>query len=292
MSEPESQAERFGRLYAASSAINRAVARSRSRDELENEVVRVLVETGGFAMSFLAWNDPATNRLVPTARFGDKGGYAENIHMFSDDRPEGQGPAGTAFRSGTPYVCDDFMDDPRTLPWRETAKANGWRASAAFPVSIGGRTSGILSVYSLEPGEFAADRVELLEQVALDLAFGIDHLEGEAQRRQTEEALAASERRLQQAIRVADIGIFDHDHIANTIYLSPRDREINGLGPDEAVTLEMFIARVHPGDRERIGAAVQSSLDPSGDGAFDVENRLLLPDGTVRWTSTRAQTFF
>jgi two-component system cell cycle sensor histidine kinase/response regulator CckA len=420
MSEPELQSERFGRLYAASSAINRAVARSRSREELENEVVRVLVEIGGFAMAFLAWNDPATNQLVPSARFGDKGGYAEHIHMFSDDRPEGQGPAGTAFRSGTPYVCDNFLDDPRTLPWREAAKMNGWRASAGFPVSIGGLTSGILSVYSLEPGEFAADLVELLEQVALDLAFGIEHLEGEAQRRQAQEDLAASElrlqlvldaavlgtwdwdlrsgkviwgghsermfglqpgefrgtyddfvwcvhpddlrglilvseeacdahrpyshefrvvwrdgsehwvhgrggfqysdtgepirmygavmeiterrraeaamreseARLQQAVRVADIGIFDHNHVANTIYLSPRDREINGLGPDEQITLDTYISRVHPEDRERIAAAVQSSLDPSGDGSFDVENRLLLPDGTVRWTSTRAQTFF
>jgi two-component system cell cycle sensor histidine kinase/response regulator CckA len=101
-----------------------------------------------------------------------------------------------------------------------------------------------------------------------------------------------SEERLRQAVRVSNIGIFDHDHISQTIYASPRDREINGLDPTEPISLEAFIARVHPGDRERIAAAVNLALNPDGDGLFDVENRLLLPDGSVRWTSTRAQTFF
>jgi len=112
------------------------------------------------------------------------------------------------------------------------------------------------------------------------------------ERKRMEAALRENEGRLQQAVRVADIGIFDHNHFSNTIYCSPRDREIDGFGPDEPITLPMYIERIHPDDRERIGAAIQLSLDPLGNGLFDVENRLLLPDGSVRWTSTRARTSF
>src|SRR5579871_2013265 len=41
-----------GRLYLASNQISHAVVRSRSRQELLNEVARVMVESGEFAMCF------------------------------------------------------------------------------------------------------------------------------------------------------------------------------------------------------------------------------------------------
>ena len=105
-------------------------------------------------------------------------------------------------------------------------------------------------------------------------------------------ALPESEERLRQAVRVSHIGIFDHDHRSNHIYMSPELRAIQGWGPDELVTLDMYIERVHADDREKIHEAVRRAHDPTGDGLFDVEHRLVLPDGSVRWTSTRSQTFF
>jgi PAS domain S-box-containing protein len=412
--------ERLGTLYIASSQVAHAVVRSSSREELLREVVRVLVDAGNFAMAFISWHDPATHELVPVARCGDTHGYVDGIRMFTDERPEGQGPAGAAFRAGIPYVCNDSLNDPRTLPWREAARASGWRASAAFPIPIGGVPRGLLSVYTREAGAFGPAQVDLLREVTLDVAFGLEHLDGERRRRQTEAALAASEHRLKsaidaaalgtfdwdpqsgkivwnghhermfgfepggfdgtyaaferclhpddlpkldraldaarnsrsafrqefrvvwpdgsehwifsrgqfhysdsgqprsmygavlditgrkrveaalleneerlrQAIRVSDIGIFDHDHLAGALYWSPRQRVIHGAGPDEPASLQAYFDRVHPGDRERIAEAVQRAYDPAGDGLFDVEHRLILPDGSVRWTSTRSQTFF
>jgi signal transduction histidine kinase len=54
----------------------------------------------------------------------------------------------------------------------------------------------------------------------------------------------------------------------------------------------MYLERIHVDDRARIREAVRRTHDPAGNGLFDVENRLVLPDGSIRWTSTRAQTFF
>src|SRR5208283_180218 len=113
--ELQAEIERFSRLYVASSQVSHAVVRSRSRQELLDEVVRVLVDAGKFAMALVSWCDPATHELVPVARCGDAQGYVDRIRGFADDRPEGKGPWGTAFRAATPYVCDDFLSDPRTL---------------------------------------------------------------------------------------------------------------------------------------------------------------------------------
>jgi PAS domain S-box-containing protein len=49
---------------------------------------------------------------------------------------------------------------------------------------------------------------------------------------------------------------------------------------------------LHPEDRERIAAAIRRAHDPAGEGTFDVEQRIIRPDGEVRWLVTRSQTFF
>jgi PAS domain S-box-containing protein len=110
--------------------------------------------------------------------------------------------------------------------------------------------------------------------------------------KRAEEAVRQSEERLRQAVRVSHIGIFDHDHRTETIYWSPEERAIHGWKEERAPTLGEFVAMLHPEDRERIAAAIRRAHDPAGDGLFDVEHRIVRPDGEVRWLVTRSQTFF
>lgn len=107
-----------------------------------------------------------------------------------------------------------------------------------------------------------------------------------------EKALRQSEERLRQAVRVSDIGIFDHDHRTDSIYWSAQQRAIYGFDATETPTLEKYLAAVHPGDRDWIEAAVRQAHTPGGAGSFDVEHRIVRRDGEVRWIVTRARTFF
>ena len=112
------------------------------------------------------------------------------------------------------------------------------------------------------------------------------------EQRKRERDLRESEQRLRQAVRVSDIGIFDHDQRSNVIYWSSEQRRIYGWDAAEPVTLEKFIACVHPDDSERITAQVRRAHDSAGDGLFDVEHRIIRRDGNIRWIKTRSQTFF
>lgn len=122
--------------------------------------------------------------------------------------------------------------------------------------------------------------------------YEIGVIEDITARKRAEEALRQSEERLQQAVRVSQIGIFDHDHRTDTIYWSPEQRQNYGWGPDEPVNLPKFLHHVYPEDRERVGEAVRRAHDPSGDGLFDIEHRIVRRDGAVRWLATRSRTFF
>lgn len=111
-------------------------------------------------------------------------------------------------------------------------------------------------------------------------------------RKRSEVELRHSEELLEQAVRVSGIGIFDHDPVANTIYWSPRQREIHGWQLDEPLTLEKCAGTVHFDDAARISESVRQAHDPNGTGVWEVEYRVVRRDGGVRWLMARSQTFF
>jgi PAS domain S-box-containing protein len=82
------------------------------------------------------------------------------------------------------------------------------------------------------------------------------------------------------------------------MYFSPEQHEI--LGWDEPVSWKDVHARpgsrtfmdlIHPDDRARLVAEVDRA-HKSSNGIFDVEYRIIRHDGSLRWITTRSQTFF
>jgi PAS domain S-box-containing protein len=107
-----------------------------------------------------------------------------------------------------------------------------------------------------------------------------------------EEALRASETRLTQAIHVASLGTFEHNHLTDVIEYSPLMRTMMDFGEQEEITLPAIRERIAPEDREAMLAAIRKAHDPAGDGSYAVEFRVRSRDGRVRWISKRSQTFF
>jgi len=98
--------------------------------------------------------------------------------------------------------------------------------------------------------------------------------------------------RLRQAIRVGNIGIFDHDHDSDVIFWSLELRQLYGWDPEEPVTLPKIFSHVHPEDAPRVGTALKRAHDPDGDGAFDIEHRIIDRAGRLRWVELRSKTLF
>lgn len=111
-------------------------------------------------------------------------------------------------------------------------------------------------------------------------------------RKKIELALAESEERLSQAIHVSQIGIFDHNHIANTLYLSPEHRNIFGFGIDEEIIPDDYLARIYPDDVEVIRVAIEKAHAPSSNGLFDVVYRIINARNEIRWLDTRSRLIF
>ncbi|HYW42198.1 MAG TPA: PAS domain S-box protein [Bryobacteraceae bacterium] len=288
----EFEAARLNRLYSALSQVNRAVVGVGSREELFRKVTRVLVEGGGFRMAWVGWLDPATAAVVPVAQSGDDTGFLGKIRVFADTRPEAFGPVGTAVREGRPAIFNDFANDPRVAPFLaaagESFSQSGFRAVAAFPVREGGAVRGALTVYATEPGFFGDREVELIEETARAVSFGLDHLDREEQRRLAQEALHASEERLRLALEAARLGTWEYDVGSGKAILDGYSERMYGFAPGEFPgAFDALLARVHPDD---VGGLVEASRRACDSRTrFAHEHRVERPGGSVIWVRAEGE---
>lgn len=106
------------------------------------------------------------------------------------------------------------------------------------------------------------------------------------------EAAAESERRLQAAVEVAELGIILVDYEQQSVDLSPRAAEQFGLALCAPMTRSDLHSRFHPDDGDLLESQIANALDAVGSGSFALEHRVIRPDGTTRWLNVRKQVSF
>jgi HD-GYP domain-containing protein (c-di-GMP phosphodiesterase class II) len=100
-------------------------------------------------------------------------------------------------RTGRTQVMQDIAGDERMAPWREPALAHGYRASIALPLQHGTAGLGALTIYAEEADAFDEVEVALLEEMAMDIAFGLVSLRtrGELERQRLDRQLELEQTR-------------------------------------------------------------------------------------------------
>ena len=196
----EQELARATRAYATLSQVSKTVSAAASRQELFAEVCRIAAESAGYRLAWIGWLSKATHEVVPLARAGEGQAYVDQIRVFGDDRPEGQGPAGICIREHRTVVCRDFLRDPRSAPWREAAAANDLRSVAAMPIHLSGDVCGVFAVYAADPNVFQAAELTLLKEAAESVSFALVRLDGEVRRKQVEASLAAERAHLRTLV--------------------------------------------------------------------------------------------
>ena len=181
-------------MYLVLSRTNRAIEQAQDGPALLKGACEVIVQVGGFIMSWVGVVDRKDLVVTPAGCAGHNDGYLDLLGIRLEGERSG-GPTGQAIRQRHTVVCEDISTDPRMRPWREEALKRGYRSSIGLPLMKADVLFGVLTIYSDRPNRFDASEIGLLEELARDVSLGLASLEGAAERRRAEAALTESETR-------------------------------------------------------------------------------------------------
>ena len=133
----------------------------------------------------------------------------------------------------------------------------------------------------MQPLRDASGRVTAVQGIVRDIAS----------RKRAEIALQESEERLRQVIRASNIGIFDLNFDAKSVYWSPEQRAIWGWSADESIAWDEHLPHIHADDIANVTVASEAA-HRRPDGVFELEHRIRRRDGGERWLIVRAQALF
>ncbi|MFN2130791.1 MAG: PAS domain S-box protein [Anaerolineae bacterium] len=152
---------------------------------------------------------------------------------------------------GEPYVVDDLQASSFAAPAVAQLKAEGVRAQVFEPIQIEGQFVGLLVVSMDVPGPVPADQQDVLHDLALQLAVGLEQVRlyeavqrhaGDLEQLVAERtaALEASEARFRTIFEEAAIGIALADAEGRLMATNPAMQRMLGFGEDELLGMRIF----------------------------------------------------
>lgn len=181
-------------------ACTQAVVRATDENSLLQTLCQLITEEAAYRMAwvgYVCYDDAKT--VQPMAWAGYETDYLKTASITWADVPRGRGPTGQAIRSRRPVACQNMLEDPNFVPWREAAQQRGYQSSLVLPLLDGSNVFGSLNIYSAEADAFNSRELELLTELSDSLSFGILVLRAKQERQQVEEALKLSEEKFAKA---------------------------------------------------------------------------------------------
>jgi PAS domain S-box-containing protein len=93
--------------------------------------------------------------------------------------------------------------------------------------------------------------------------------------------LRESQQRMTLAAHAANLGLWAWEPATGEVWMTDRGRALFGFGPETRMDYPTLLSRVHPEDRAMRDTALKHAIETQGE--YEMEYRVLLPDGTLRW---------
>ncbi len=173
----EARMLRLNRTLEVMRQINGLIIRVRSREDLYRGACDIAVAEGRFAFAWIGLCDAAAGVVRPAASAGPHAHFLDALTLaapYSSDTP---GLIGRALRERNPIVVNDIGSDPRASA-RAAALQEGFSSVIVLPLRDDREApSGVLLLYAKQEDAFDGEEIRLLQELAGDVSFALDHLE-------------------------------------------------------------------------------------------------------------------
>ncbi len=223
-------------------AADSAVVHAHDEGALLDQVCRVIVDTGGYALAGIVAPNPADAGLVVLASHGGDPRFIAAAVRITRDQSDG--PFMRAVHTGRPILVQDYESLPPGPNTASLALEYGYRSALALPLDDEGVIVGALVTFSTVPNAFTSGEVALFEQLAADVAFGLGALRTRVERQRY---LDRVERTLQAVVDMVAATVELRDpssggHQRRVAQLATAIARDMGLDEDTVASIEMAAA--------------------------------------------------
>jgi PAS domain S-box-containing protein len=221
------------------SQISKLIGRTSDPQVLLERACRLLVTHRNYALVWigLVHAEPGSPAIEihPAARAGRGGDLIEDMQRMSKSASDGKSTAVAAARNGQATLIQNITEDRQNIPWQKAALERGFRSLASLPMRHAGHILGVLSVYSTTASAFDLEEIDLLQELADDLARALISLEARQQ-----QAI------LHTAAETMQDGLFITNMDGRVLYANPAIAQLLEVEPQELEGQD--IRRVFPPD--------------------------------------------
>jgi GAF domain-containing protein len=175
----EEELQRVGRALRTLSGSNRALLRVSERQQLLQEICRVVVEEAGYrAATVVQAERNDQGRYAVLAQVGHDAAFEELRQRTWSVADDDHSATGIALRTGEPCLINDVQNSQQVADvWHEFHRRHGFGAVLSLPLRVGGELFGALTILAPEADAFDEFEREPLLEAAADLAFGLETLQ-------------------------------------------------------------------------------------------------------------------
>ncbi|MBU2101771.1 MAG: PAS domain S-box protein, partial [Candidatus Omnitrophica bacterium] len=187
---------------------SQTIVHATDEQELLKKICDIIITEGEYRFTWIGLaRDNEQKTVEPIVWAGYEKDYLQTIRVSWGINEYGQGPVGTAIRTGKSNINRNILVDPQYGLWREEALRRGYNASISLPLVIDNLCIGALNIYASCAEAFDPDEALLLSELASDISYGITTLRARNEKNKTEAALAESEERFRKAFETTGIGM-------------------------------------------------------------------------------------
>jgi PAS domain S-box-containing protein len=190
----EARASHHYRLLQTLCEINKLVFSSIDSQTLFQEACKLIAKSRDYQLVFIALID--NGKIIQLDHVGENSLNLDNLFSYENS------PWSQALNSQQPVVSENINSSESIEDtWQELAAKNRIKHVAAFPMRHSGRVFGILNVSSKQPRMLDDTEIEILENLADDLAYALVSI----QAREQQVVLQTAAETMRDGLLIADL---------------------------------------------------------------------------------------
>lgn len=185
--------DKANRALTVLSTTNHILVHSEAEENLLKNICKNIVEKGGYLGAWIGYPEYNSEKSIKVAsQYGLGPVRMEEFKLTWDKKDKRPYPARYAIMEGQTQIMKYVRNNPDAGEFIDFSQRAGFKSVISFPLFNKSKVIGALTIFAKEPNAFNRYEVKLLNELAEDLAFGINNLRSRKAKEQSEKQLIES----------------------------------------------------------------------------------------------------